>query len=509
MPELPDMSNCWTIYVDGSKRVSGAGAGVILVSPQGDKIRYVLRMRFSNPSNNEAEYEAVLHGMRMAKACGATRIKIYGDSNLIAQQVMKECDATCANMIAYHAMYDKLEGDFEGCEVTHISRESNEEADNLANVGSRCLPIPLGVFFEEIFECSVKIKPAVDPALATRSGAKQTSSTPAAGTEDSSKDAAAIMLIEAVWTKPYLAYLVRGELPEDPIHRWQVMRRSKAFTIINGELYKRSTTGVLQRCIAQEDGIALLREIHEGTCGHHASSQTLVAKSFRSGFYWLLALYDTRDIVQQCEACQLFATKPHAPASELHTIPVAWPFVQWGLDQVGPLPKSSRGNHTYLLVAVDKFSKWIEAVPVTNQEATTAVKFFESIVYRYGVPNNIITDNGTNFTSSEFQEFAKKLGIKIKYALVAHPKSNGQVEKANGLICVGLKKRLLDPSNARQALGSKNYRRSCGACGQLLTPRPGTRRFSCFSEQRRCYLPMYATARLAWWLMSKKTQRRH
>jgi ribonuclease HI len=129
MPKLPDMSNCWTIYVDGSKRVSGAG--VVLVSPQGDKMRYVLHMRFSNPSNNEAEYEAVLHGMRMAKAYGATRIKIHRDSNLIAQQVMKKCNATCANMIAYRAMYDKLEGDFEGCEVTHISTESNEEADNL------------------------------------------------------------------------------------------------------------------------------------------------------------------------------------------------------------------------------------------------------------------------------------------------------------------------------------------------------------------------------------------
>jgi transposase InsO family protein len=88
-------------------------------------------------------------------------------------------------------------------------------------------------------------------------------------------------------------------------------------------------------------------------------------------------------------------------------------------------------------------SKWIKAVPVTNQEATTAVKFFESIVYRYGVPNSIFTDNGTNFTSGEFQEFAKNLSIKIKYASVAHPKSNGQVEKANGLVCAGLKKQLL------------------------------------------------------------------
>jgi hypothetical protein len=80
---------------------------------------------------------------------------------------------------------------------THISRESNEEADNLANIGSRCLPIPPGVFFEEIFKRSVKIKPATDPALATRSGAHQANTTPAEGTKDLPKDAAAVMLVEA------------------------------------------------------------------------------------------------------------------------------------------------------------------------------------------------------------------------------------------------------------------------------------------------------------------------
>jgi transposase InsO family protein len=81
-----------------------------------------------------------------------------------------------------------------------------------------------------------------------------------------------------------------------------------------------------------------------------------------------------------------------------------------------------------------------------------AVKFFESIIYWYGVPNSIITDNNTNFTSGEFQDFTKELGIKIKYASVAHPKSNGQVEKANRLICAGLKKQLLRP--LRRAAGA-------------------------------------------------------
>jgi hypothetical protein len=190
-------------------------------------------MRFTNPSNNEAEYEAILHGMRMAKACGATRIKIHGNSNLIDQQVMKDYDATYANMIMYRAMYDKLEGNFEGYEVTHIGRESNEEADSLANIGSKCLSIPPGVFFEEIFERSINIKPAaIDPALATNSGAGHSEDAPPAEQEDPTKQTAEVMLVEVVWMKPYLAYLIRGELPEDAIHHCQVMRQSKAFTII-------------------------------------------------------------------------------------------------------------------------------------------------------------------------------------------------------------------------------------------------------------------------------------
>jgi transposase InsO family protein len=80
---------------------------------------------------------------------------------------------------------------------------------------------------------------------------------------------------------------------------------------------------------------------------------------------------------------------------------------------------------------------------MTNQEATISVRFFKSITCRYGVPRSIITNNGSNFTTGEFQEFARELGIHISYASVAHPQTNGQVEKANGLVCIGLKKRLL------------------------------------------------------------------
>ena len=84
------------------------------------------------------------------------------------------------------------------------------------------------------------------------------------------------MLVEPTWTQPFLAYMLRKELPEDTTEARQIVRRSKAYTIINGELYKRSTSGVFQRCIAPEDGRCILLDIHQGICGHHASSRSLV-----------------------------------------------------------------------------------------------------------------------------------------------------------------------------------------------------------------------------------------
>jgi ribonuclease HI len=82
----------------------------------------------------------------MKKACGATRLKFFGDSNLAVRQVMNQCYAISNNMIAYQYMYNNLEGLFDGCEASHISRSSNEEADMLANIGPQCLPVPPGVF---------------------------------------------------------------------------------------------------------------------------------------------------------------------------------------------------------------------------------------------------------------------------------------------------------------------------------------------------------------------------
>src|SRR5213075_377820 len=110
---------------------------------------------------------------------------------------------------------------------------------------------------------------------------------------------------------------------------------------------------------------------------------------------------------------------------------------------VGPLQRAP-GGYTHLFVAIDKFTKWIEAKPVATITAARAKEFFQDIVVRFGVPNRIITDNGTQFTGSEFKDWCEEIGIKICYASVAHPQSNGQVERANDMVLQGVKSRVFD-----------------------------------------------------------------
>lgn len=348
-PGPPDMSNSWKMFFDGSKRQQGAGAGVVLILPKGRRLRYVLQINFNKASNNKAEYEALIHGMRTAKACGATRLAIYGDSNLVVQQTMRDCEALAENMSAYQKLYNTWEGGFDGCELNYITRENNTEADELATIGSTRGPIPPGVFLESINQSSIKTKPTAPEAAAEDDDASEPAQVAATSQVDetcnkASEEAKPAANEGQAWAKPFLRFLIEGTLPEDVTEARRINRRSKAFTGINGQLYKHSISQVLQKCIDGEDGKALLLEIHEGTCGHHASSRALVAKDFRAGFYWPTAMRNAEDIVRRCIAYRKFASRTHAPASELKTIPISWPFATWGLDMAGPLKKSSKGG---------------------------------------------------------------------------------------------------------------------------------------------------------------------
>ena len=157
-------------------------------------------------------------------------------------------------------------------------------------------------------------------------------------------------------------------------------------------------------------------------------------------------MVDATRIVRTCEGCQFYAKRTHLPAQALQTIPVTWAFAVWGLDLVGPLQKAP-GGYTHLLVAIDKFSKWIEVRPLNSIRSEQAVAFFTNIIHSFGVPNTIITDNGTQFTGRKFLDFCEDHHIRVDWAAVAHPMTNGQVERANGMILQGLKPRIYNDLN--------------------------------------------------------------
>jgi hypothetical protein len=155
------------------------------------------------------------------------------------------------------------------------------------------------------------------------------------------------------------------------------------------------------KCVLRSEGLELLEEIHGGECGNYAASENLMGKSFRSGFYWPTALADTQDLFRRCKGCQFFAKQQHVPAQALRTIPHSWPSAIWGLDSVEPF-KMPPGGYKHILVAVDKFTKWIEVCAVTTVTSKEAAKFIEDITHRFGVPNRIVTDPGKAFTGSYF-----------------------------------------------------------------------------------------------------------
>jgi hypothetical protein len=139
-------------------------------------------------------------------------------------------------------LYYYLEGTFDGCEVSHISRASNEEGDSLANIRSQCLPIPPGVFLEAIIERSLKGSKTSgigDQHVTASSGASKTKT-------ESTTEPKEVMMIEETWMQPYLAYMMNKTLPEDAVEARRIIRRSKAFVILQRKLYKKSITGMLQ-----------------------------------------------------------------------------------------------------------------------------------------------------------------------------------------------------------------------------------------------------------------------
>nr|AAX96437.1 retrotransposon protein, putative, unclassified [Oryza sativa Japonica Group]ABA92851.1 retrotransposon protein, putative, unclassified [Oryza sativa Japonica Group] len=357
---------------DGALNSQGPGAGFILTSPSGDQFKHAIHLNF-RATNNTAEYEGLLAGIRAAAALGAKRLIVKGDSELVANQVHKDYKCSNPELSKYLAEVRKLEKRFDGIEVRHVYRKDNVEPDDLARRASRREPLEPGTFLDILTKPSVKeVSGEVSP------------NTPDISSEVTEAERA-IADIETTddWHIQLIKFISSKELPEDDTEAEKITRKAKIYCMVGNDLYKKALNGVLLKCVSPDDGRHLLLDIHEGICGSHAA------------------------------------------------------------DILGPFPRG-QGGYRFLFVAIDKFTKWIEAVPTREIKADNAIKFIRGIFCRYGVPHRIITDNGSQFISADFQDYCIGLGVKICFASVSHPQSNGQVERANGIVLQGMKTRVYD-----------------------------------------------------------------
>ncbi|GJQ99626.1 reverse transcriptase domain-containing protein [Tanacetum coccineum] len=179
----------------------------------------------------------------------------------------------------------------------------------------------------------------------------------------------------------------------------------------------------------------------------HAGLRSVVAKAMRLGYYWPTMHRDTRDMICACNDCQIHRPVPRNPQQPLTPITALWPFYKWGINIAGPFLEGP-GKVKFLIVAMDYFTKWIEAKAVATITGNQVKKFvWDNIVCRFGLPGEIISENGKQFSDNPFKDWCEKLNIAQRFASVKHPQSNRLVERENRSLGEGIKARLGEGNN--------------------------------------------------------------
>ncbi|GJV27891.1 reverse transcriptase domain-containing protein [Tanacetum coccineum] len=350
---------------DGSSCADGSGAGLILTSPEGMEFTYALRFGFE-ATNNEAEYEALIAGLRIAGQMGIKNLKANVDSRLVANQVNGTYIAKEADMVRYLEKVKTLTNGFRMFTIKHVPRSENKKADALRKISFTSFThLNKQVLVEELKEKSIN---EADRARA-------------------------------------------------------VKRKSQRYSVINGIIYKKSFLGPWLRCVGPLQANYVLREIHEGSCSMHTGTRSVVSKALQIGYYWPTMHKDARALIWACKDCQENRPIPRNPQQKLNPITSPWPFYKWGIDIVGPFLEGP-GKFKFLIVAIDYFTKWIEAKPVATITGNQVKKFvWDNIFCRFGLPGEIILDNGKQFRDNPFKYWANRsLGEGIKARLEARSK---------------------------------------------------------------------------------------
>ncbi|XP_025648121.1 uncharacterized protein [Arachis hypogaea] len=255
----------WKLHVDGSSNVTSGGAGVILESQNGVVIEQSVQYEFPF-SNNQAEYEALLAGLALAKEVRAKVLEINMDSQVVSSQINGDYQTRDPLLQQYLAKVNKLKEEFHQVTIRHVPRERNTRADLLSKLASTKPGHGNKSLIQEVIK---------SPSISTMANAYLTLSH------------------RGSWTYPILQYLLNGTLPEDPKEEKRTKREAANYTVVAGQQYKRGFSQPLLKCVEHGDTEYILREIHEGCCGHHVGGKTLAQKVIRASYFWPSVIRDS------------------------------------------------------------------------------------------------------------------------------------------------------------------------------------------------------------------------
>ncbi|XP_059589976.1 uncharacterized protein LOC132252787 [Vitis vinifera] len=369
----------WRLYFDGAANQSGFGIGILLISPQGDHIPISVRLAFSDHHrlmNNIVKFEACITGLETTLDLGIRQLEIHGDSNLIR----------CVKV------YTFAQGGELVCRcISHLA----SLIVILAGVNVR--PLLIETKSAPAYYCMIgEIKDQ----------------------------------IELPWYHDIYQFLSCGAYLElaSAKDRRALRQLATRFVVCGDVLYRRSPDGLLLLCLDCASADRVMREVHAGVCGPHMGGHMLARKIMRTGYFWLTMETDCCQFVQRSQECQMHGDLIHVPPSELHALASPWPFSVWGIDIIGKISPKSSSGHEYILVAIDYFTKWVEAASYVRLTAARMAKFIRShIICRYGVPHELISDRGVYF-KGEVDTLIQEYGIQHHRSFTYRPQTNGAVE---------------------------------------------------------------------------------
>ncbi|GJU37844.1 reverse transcriptase domain-containing protein [Tanacetum coccineum] len=328
-PEIDD-TEAWTLYTDGAASSKGSGAGLILTGPSGVEYAYALRLTFAS-TNNEAEYEALLAGLRIARMMNVLWIEVKVDSKLVASQINGIYEASNDSMIKYLAKAREYISEFQTFSIENIPRGSNQKADVLSKLAT----VPFHNLTKEIL---VEV-------LNERSTEVREVQTIVEEEGDN-------------WMTPIIKYLEEGIVPSDKNEARALRAKIGQYTMESGVLFKKGYLIPMLRCVGPLQANYVIREIHLGSCGMHVGPRAVVRKAIRQGYYWPTMHADAKTEVDKCDSCQIHSPIPRLPKTFMTSIMAPWPFYQWGMDILGPLTPA-RGGAKFVVVAIDYFTNVI------------------------------------------------------------------------------------------------------------------------------------------------------